>query len=472
MITAIQLLTILDEALAGWKSYVKRIPMLRAGVKVLEKINKKGFKAYIVGGTVRDLVLGQEPHDIDIATNMSMSEIKKLFKTYELGKSTDYGIVVIREKGFSFELAQFRADGSYVDGRRPETVEIKGTFKEDAERRDFTINAMAIDKTGNIIDYFNGRKDIKNKVLRTVGDPKKRFGEDKLRIMRAARFAAKLDMDIDKDTRSTARKLAKDMTQLSAERIKDELFKSASLGGKKFARYLRILDDLKILQIILPELAALKYKPHTPQHHPESPDVFGHVLKALETTKTKDPVQQLAIMLHDVGKLTTQDVGKSTAHHTYYGHAEEGVKLVEIIARRLKLSNKEREAILFAVGNHMKFHKILGMKASKVAKLVHDDNWEVLKTVAFADRAVRKRITTDKQFDDILARAIEIKDKYGINKVQKVANLASGKRIMDLTGLKPGKEIGRIKTVTMDWVINNGIDNQKEVDDYILKLVG
>jgi len=224
MITAIQLLTILDEALAGWKSYVKRIPMLRAGVKVLEKINKKGFKAYIVGGTVRDLVLGQEPHDIDIATNMSMSEIKKLFKTYELGKSTDYGIVVIREKGFSFELAQFRADGSYVDGRRPETVEIKGTFKEDAERRDFTINAMAIDKTGNIIDYFNGRKDIKNKVLRTVGDPKKRFGEDKLRIMRAARFAAKLDMDIDKDTRSTARKLAKDMTQLSAERIKDELF--------------------------------------------------------------------------------------------------------------------------------------------------------------------------------------------------------------------------------------------------------
>jgi len=170
--------------------------------------------------------------------------------------------------------------------------------------------------------------------------------------------------------------------------------------------------------------------------------------------------------------LTTQDVGKSTAHHTYYGHAEEGVKLVEIIARRLKLSNKEREAILFAVGNHMKFHKILGMKASKVAKLVHDDNWEVLKTVAFADRAVRKRITTDKQFDDILARAIEIKDKYGINKVQKVANLASGKRIMDLTGLKPGKEIGRIKTVTMDWVINNGIDNQKEVDDYILKLVG
>ena len=469
MLTAHELLQILDEALlADWKKYIKRVPMLKAGISVLEKITKKKFKAYIVGGTVRDLVLGIEPHDIDICCNMSIDDLKKMFKTYELGKSTDYGIVVVREKGYSFEVAQFRSDGSYTDGRRPETVEIKGTFREDAERRDFTINAMAIDKDGNILDYFNGKKDIKNKVLRTVGDPNKRFGEDKLRMMRAARFAAKLDLKIDKGTRSVAKRLSKDIAQLSAERIKDELFKSASLGGKKFAQYLRILDDLKILKVILPELAALKYKPHTPAHHPEAPDVFGHVLKALEVTDTKDPIQQLAIMLHDVGKLTTQNVGKSTGHHTYYGHAEEGVKLVEIIARRLKLSNKEREAILFAVGNHMKFHKILQMKPSKVAKLVNDDNWDVLKTVAYADRAVRSRLTTDDEYEAIIKKAIEIKNKYGIDKVQKVSNLASGKRIMELTGLKPGKEIGKVKKAVMDWIINNGIDNQQEVDDYIV----
>jgi tRNA nucleotidyltransferase (CCA-adding enzyme) len=472
MFNAKQLIQLLDEALAGWKTYVKSIPMLKAGVKVLEKINKKGFKAYIVGGTVRDLVLGLDAHDVDIATNMPMDAIKKSFKTYELGKSSDYGIVVVKEGGFAFELAQFRSDGSYTDGRRPDTVEIKGSFKDDAERRDFTINAMGIDKDGNILDYFNGRKDIKNKLLRTVGDPKKRFGDDKLRMMRAARFATKLDMKIDKGTRSVARKLAKDITKLSMERIRDELFKSAEMGSKKFAQYLRTLDDLKILQVILPEITALKYKPHTKQHHPEAPDVFGHVIKALEATDTKDPVQQLAILMHDVGKLVTQDIGKSSAHHTYYGHAEKGIELVDTIARRLKLKNKDREAILFAVGNHMRFHEIIGMRPSKVAKLVNSDNWEVLKIVAFADRAVRSRSeSTDKEYEAILAKAIEIKDKYGINKVSKVSTLASGKRIIELTGLKPGKEIGRIKKATIDWIINNDIDNQKEVDDYILSQV-
>jgi len=472
MFTANQLIQLIDEALSGWNVYVKRIPMLKAAVSVLERINKKKFKAYIVGGTVRDLVLGTDPHDIDIATNMPIDEINKLFKTYELGRSTDYGIVIIKEKGFDFEIAQFRSDGVYIDGRRPETVEIKGSFKDDAERRDFTINAMGIDKDGNIIDYFNGQKDIKNKLLRTVGDPNDRFGEDKLRIMRAARFAAKFGMEIDKDTKKAAIKVSKEITKLSVERIRDELFKSASMGSDKFAKYLRILDDFKVLQVILPEIAALKYKPHTKQHHPESDNVFGHVLRALEVSKTKKPIEQLAILLHDVGKLITQGVGKSSSHHTYYGHAERGIKLVDDISRRLKLANKDREALLFAVGNHMRFHNILGMKPSKVAKMVNDDNWDVLKIVAYADRAVRSRNdgTIDKDYQDIIKRAIEIKDKYGIQKLDKISKMASGERIMKLTGLKPGKEVGVIKKNVMNWIIDNNVNDQEAIDNYIKDL--
>ena len=178
------------EALKDWNKYVRRNKMLASAVTVLKKITKSKYKAYIVGGAVRDIVLGNKPKDVDIATNMPIDELAKLWKLADIGKSKDFGIVIIKEGGQMFEVAQFREDGKYIDGRRPESVKVTGSFEKDVARRDFTINAMGIDIKGNIIDYFDGRKDIKDKILRTVGDPMKRFSEDKLRIMRAARFSA------------------------------------------------------------------------------------------------------------------------------------------------------------------------------------------------------------------------------------------------------------------------------------------
>jgi len=237
------------EMFKEWQKYVRDNKELTAAVGVLDKINKSGYKAYIVGGTVRDIILGNlKPHDIDIATNAPMDELGRMFKTFDIGKSRDFGIVVVRYGSFSFEVAQFRQDGKYKDGRRPEAVTISGSFEQDAARRDFTINAMGINASGEIIDYFDGRKDIQNKVLKTVGDPRERFGEDYLRMLRAPRFASKLGLEIEKGTEKAIQKLSTNIKELAPERIYDELVKAASQSGDKFADYIVQLDKLKLLK--------------------------------------------------------------------------------------------------------------------------------------------------------------------------------------------------------------------------------
>ena len=466
------------ELLKDWNKYVKTNPLLQSAVRVLKKINKSGYKAYIVGGTVRDIILGLDPHDADIATNMPIDELAKIWRVHDIGKSKDFGIVVVSEGGKRFEVAQFRTDGKYFDGRRPESIKVAGSFEEDVSRRDFTINAMGVDSNGVIYDYFDGKKDIKNKVLRTVGDPRKRFGEDKLRVMRAARFAAKHELDIEKETERAAKSMAADVTQLPYERIRDEIFKAASMGGQKFANYLIILDKLKILQHIMPELQTLKWHKETPGHHPETVGkggtVWAHVIEALKTSNTTDPIKNLAIVLHDVGKSMTGSpgTGKKAGMHTYYNHAEIGVKMVDQIATRLKLSNSERQAILFAVGNHMKFHKILKMRPGKVAKLVADENWDVLVAVARADEFSRgETFMHAGEFEKILDKAIELKKKHGLNSVNKTFQLVSGNRVMELTDLKPGPKIGEIIRKTTMWIIDNDVKDDQKINNYIKSLV-
>jgi len=461
------------EMFKDWMQYVKKNSELAAGVKVLQKINKAGYKAYIVGGPVRDITLGKQPNDIDIATNMPMDKLSKMFKTYDIGKSKDFGIVVAKEGGHDFEIAQFRADGKYIDGRRPEAVTIKGSFEDDAGRRDFTINAMGINAKGEILDYFDGKRDIQNKVLRTVGDPLKRFGEDYLRIMRLARFSSKLGFDIDPETKKAAKKLSPNILSLSPERIKDELIKSASQSGEKFAEYIQILADLKILRLILPEVMNLKWFRENLQHHPETRGhggtVYSHVMAALKQSKTADPIKNLAILLHDVGK------GVSLSHEEglprYLRHARKSVDLVNDLANRLKMSTKEREALIFGVGNHMKFHNILKMKPSKIAKLANDDNWDVLVAVGKADEYSRgETFRHAGEFEKIVDRAVEIKNKYGTKEVEKRLKLVDGNHVMTITGLKPGPKVGEIIKNTTEWIMDNDVKDKDIIDDYIRRL--
>ena len=462
------------EMFKDWMQYVSKNSELAAGVKLIQKINKSGYKAYIVGGPVRDITLGNQPNDIDIATNMPMKLLEKMFKTYDIGKSKDFGIVVVKEGGFSFEVAQFRNDGKYIDGRRPETVKITGRFEADAGRRDFTVNDMGINAKGEIIDYFDGKRDIVNKVLRTVGDPLKRFGEDYLRMMRLARFSSKLGFDIDPETKKAAKKLSPNILSLAPERIRDELMKSASQSGEKFAEYIQILGDLKILRLILPEVMNLKWFRENLQHHPETRGhggtVFSHVMAALKQSKTADPIKNLAILLHDVGKGATLSHEKGLPR--YLRHARKSVELVYAISDRLKMSNKERDALIFSVGNHMKFHNILKMKPSKIAKLVTDDNWDVLVAVGHADEYARgETFRHAGEFEKIVDKAVEIKNKYGTKEVVKRLKLVDGNHVMTITGLKPGPKVGEIIKNTTEWIMDNDVKDQDIIDDYIRRSV-
>lgn len=471
-----QYLTEAKEMLKQWQKFVSDSKELTAAVRVLRKIDHEGYKAYLVGGAVRDIILGNlKPADIDIATNMPIDKLEKIFKIHDIGKSRNFGIVVAREGAFNFEISNFRKDGKYADGRRPESVTITGEFEQDAARRDFTINAMGITANGEIIDYFDGKKDIRNKILKTVGDPRQRFGEDYLRMLRAPRFASKLGMTIDKGTEKAIQKLSTNIQDLAPERVKDELLKAASTSGDKFADYILLLDKLKLLKYILPEVVNLKWYRENLGHHPETRGkggtVFSHVLAALRISNTADPIKNLAILLHDVGKgVTLSNVGGLPK---YLGHAKAGIDLVDAIADRLKMSNKERNAMLFAVGNHMKFHDILNMKASKIAKMVSDEYWEVLLAVAHADEFSRGNAFSHKgAFEKQVEKCIEVKAKYGMKTVNKQLKLVSGDHVMNLVGEKSGPKIGEvIRKVTM-WIMDNNITNQTEIDDKIKEVYG
>lgn len=451
-----------------WDDYVKTNKMLGAGVDLLKELERLGGEAYIVGGAVRDIVLGDEPHDIDIATNIPVKKIESHFRTHDIGASKDFGIVTIKHKNEDFEVAQFRTDGTYSDGRKPDDVKIVMDFKSDAERRDLTINAMGIDKEGNIIDHFAGQKAIKDKIIKMVGNPSKRLEEDKLRMMRVVRFAAKLDFKVDSSTKKALAKFAGDIKQISPERVRDELIKTAGYGGKQFATAIRMLDEVGILQHILPEISKMKEFEHHKEYHPEG-GVFDHTMAALEASKSKNPIVNLGILLHDVGKTITRTYKKDgdITKVQYLKHAYKGVDLIDDIAKRLKLSNKEKAAVEFATANHMRFHDLLKMSNSKIHKLIQDDNFDVLVDVAYADAASRGKLHDEKDWQKVIDKIQHVKDNMKPSEYEELRKLLSGHKIMQLLNIKPGKELGAIIKDTMEYAVDNSVKDADTLYKYI-----
>jgi tRNA nucleotidyltransferase/poly(A) polymerase len=374
---------------------------------------------------------------------------------------------VIKNGGYDFEIAQFRRDGKYTDGRRPDNVEICQDFKSDASRRDFCFNAMAIDKEGNVIDHFDGTKDIKNKVVRTVGNPSDRFVEDKLRMMRAVRFSSKLDFEIEPETKKAIKKHKEEIKDISPERVKDELFKMASQSGDKFAKAILMLDEVGILDIIMPELSKLKDFPHSVTHHPEG-NPWEHTIEALKKNKIMNPIVNMAILLHDIGKTTTYQ--RLEGKHTYYRHAKAGKEIVDNIAKRLKLSNKEKQAIMFSVLNHMKVKDAPKMKTSTILKMVSNEHWEVLKAVVYADSASRRHLFDKKRHEEAIELCEKIRKKWGEETTKKVVKIVDGNKVMELTGLKPGPKVGEIIKKVTEWALDNNVKNQKQIDKKIIEL--
>jgi len=457
-----------------WKSMLSSTPELQSAIEVLNILSDFG-DAYIVGGAVRDIVLGDNIDDVDIATNVPLEKIENLFTSHNIGKSKDFGIVTIKHNGHNFEVAQFRSDGNYTDGRRPDTIKIVKDFKDDASRRDFTINAMAIDKDGNIIDHFGGKKDIKNKVIKTVRDAKERFEEDKLRLLRAVRFAAKLGFELEPETKKAIQNMSGDITKVVKERIGKEFKKVAGYGGKKLAKFIHILDEVDMLDKILPELSKLIPLKHKESNHPEG-GPFLHTLKALEHSDYKDAITNLAILFHDIGKSVTlgyKDDDKDQP--TYFGHDKSGSTMFDSIAKKLDISNKEKEPIKFAIENHMKFHRLHDMNSKKIAKLIQDPNFKVLKDVAYADWMSRGKGHKQDEWE----RALRIIDKVRSN-LDKFKDrpaqqkLVDGNDVMKWTGLSQGKELGNLIKDASEWVLDrmsNGIETTSDdIKEYILKI--
>jgi tRNA nucleotidyltransferase (CCA-adding enzyme) len=242
--------------------------------KFMNEINKidPTSQTYIVGGAVRDIIMGYIPNDFDIATNVPCSIIDQKFETFDIGKNKDFGISVVIFEGETREVANFRKDGEYSDGRHPDSVEIVDSFEEDSARRDFTINAMGMTSDGTIIDHHNGMEDIKNKVIRCVGKAEKRIAEDYIRIMRAIRFAARYDFSIDSETVEAIKKFAPDMMEkVSVERVWGEFVKMA--GGKNFYKAVEMMYDFGVMKYVFPQMSDMANFPHNPKHHPEGAKV-------------------------------------------------------------------------------------------------------------------------------------------------------------------------------------------------------
>lgn len=393
----------IKKLLSNWDALRKGNPMLDAGARLLGEIEKleKGSEALIVGGTARDILLGKDIHDVDIATNVEIARISSHFKTADIGKSKDFGITLVHFDGFEFEVAHYRSDGKYTDSRRPDSVDLLSSFEGDSARRDFTINSLGLDKDGTVIDYQGGMEDIKNGLMRAVGVASKRFEEDALRIYRLVRFAAKLGFKIEPETKKAAIALIQLTDNLSKERIREELFKAAG-SGKTLATYIEHLDEIGILNKELPEVYQMKSMRHDTKHHPESDNVLGHVLAGLWQSPTNIPLHNVAFLLHDIGKNSTHK--EIDGRPTYHGHEGAGLDDIKSIAKRLKLSNDELQAILFSSENHMRFHKLMEMKKSKVISLVNNPNWEVLKSVGYMDAAARGPNTP---YIDIFHKSVE-----------------------------------------------------------------
>lgn len=359
---------------------MKMMDLKTQAVGIVETLRRKGHQAYLVGGCVRDLLLGREPADFDVTTDATPDEVMRIFpETYSVGMQ--FGVVLVPARGAEgaafnglssdsksnpIEVATFRSDVGYSDGRHPDQVQFSKNPEKDVQRRDFTINGLLLDPLNNeVLDFVGGREDLEAKIIRTIGDPERRFAEDKLRMLRAVRFAARFGYEIDSASFAAIQKHAAEIHQVSRERVRDELTKMLTEGNAREAFLL--LDDSGLLKEVLPEISAMKGVEQPPQFHPEG-DVFVHTLLLLH--KLPHPsAATLAwgALLHDVGKPPTFRVADRIR---FDGHVEVGVKMARNILQRLRFSNADCDQILALVNNHMRFADVQRMKDSTFKKFV------------------------------------------------------------------------------------------------------
>lgn len=423
--------------------------------KILDTLHQNGYDAFIVGGAVRDMIMDKNPSDYDVNTNALPDDIERVFKDYRtLNIGKRFGtVVVVQEEGF-VEVTTFRTDGEYLDGRRPEQVFFSDELKEDLSRRDFTINAMAYNSNGGLIDYFGGVDDIEKRIIRTVGNARDRFSEDYLRILRAVRFATQLEFEIDKETKQACRLYGKNLLNISGERIAVELFKT--LLSNKPSYGIRLIKELEIIYILLPELTnSIGFNQHNPHH---DKDVFEHSLCVLDGVK---PILhlRLAALFHDIGKPYTFMLDEDGVGY-FHGHQQVSSKIAWDILLRLKTSNKLIKKTTILIEKHITTHDDLGEKGIKrlLSKLGEEDIFCLLEL-----QKVDRLCSSDKaEIDDLMNRKDKIKQILNNSQVYEKKQLAiSGSDVIQL-GYIQGKIIGEILDYLFEIVLEDPEKNNRE----------
>lgn len=442
-------------------------------ISVVKQLQETGYETYFAGGAVRDELLGREVYDIDIATSAKPEEVKKLFPIhYERGKA--FGVVAVREKknGHEYEIATFRKDLGVADHRRPEKVEYT-TAQKDAQRRDFTVNGLFYDPIkGEIIDFVDGLADIKRKIVCFIGEPKQRIDEDYLRMLRAVRFATKLDFIIEENSRKQIQKNAQNISKISAERLRDELGKI--LLSERRSEGVIELDKLNLLTELLPEIEQLKNVPQPPEFHAEG-DVWNHTLLALKNINDlpKEKITEelvWTVLLHDIGKPETIGfravTGKTSI--TFFDHDMRSAEMAEKILKRLRFSHHFIHNLTWAIKQHMRIiNAFRGMSDRKQQKLFCDPNIDLLLNLTCSDLSASLR-PNSKPDMQMYEDAVKLQEKFEKlssenekNQVKKFT-LITGNDIMKITKLPPSKEIGKIKTEIETAYLDGKINTKDE----------
>ncbi|MDE0106368.1 MAG: CCA tRNA nucleotidyltransferase [Bryobacterales bacterium] len=339
-------------------------------LQVIQRLQSNGFKAYWVGGCVRDELLGRPIKDRDVATDARPEQVVRLFKRARRAGQR-FGVVQVRDDDGFTEVATFRREGPYSDGRRPDNVSYTNDPKQDAIRRDFTVNAMFFDPVSNRrLDFTGGAADLESRLIRAVGSAAERFREDHLRMLRAVRLAASLGFEIEAGTMAAIRDHAAAMRSVAAERVRDELGRILTEGSAR--RGFELLRQSGLLEQLLPEVAALSGVEQPPQYHPEG-DVWTHTMLMLDGLQRPSLALAWGVLLHDVGKPETFTRADRIRFH---GHVERGLELAESICKRLRFSNATRERVLALVANHMKFAHVRDMRRSRLRRFVEQPDFD------------------------------------------------------------------------------------------------
>ena len=425
---------------------------------IARKFNENGFQCYLIGGSVRDLILEKKVYDYDFATDAHPEQVKRIFKRV-IPTGIKHGTVTIIKSDRSFEVTTYRADGKYIDGRRPETVSFSKTLEEDVLRRDFTINGLAFDlEKEHIIDYVNGMKDLASGIIRTIGDPLDRFNEDGLRPYRACRFAAKLNFTIEDETFSAIGSTLDIAKKVSVERVRDEFKKI--LGSARPSIGIEYLRKSGLLALFLPELADCF---DVSQNKFHIFDVYYHSIYSCDAAPRNNLNVRIAALLHDIGKVQTRRLGDD-GDYTFYNHEVISAKIARKILKRMKFSNEEITRINNLVLNHM-FHFTDDWTDGAVRRFMRKVGLENIEELFILRQADRKGNGSRNglpapilRLQERIERIIEDENAMTVKDLD-----INGTVLMDEFGLEPGPVIGKILNQLLEMVLDDPEINKKDV---------